>query len=628
MALFQIAEPGLSAAPHEHRLAVGIDLGTTNSLAATVKSGEPVVLADEAGRQLLPSVVRYLKDGSVETGWDALAHAESDPRNTVYSAKRLLARGRSELKTLPVLPYEIVDAPGGVAIRTVQGDKSPVEVSAEILKTLAKRAETQLGGELTGAVITVPAYFDDAQRQATKDAARLANLSVLRLLNEPTAAALAYGLDNGAEGVYLVYDLGGGTFDVSLLKLSRGVFEVLGTGGNAALGGDDFDHAVVDWAVSQLGSVELTAEDRRQLLDRAKAAKEALTDAPETVLKLELSSGTHAFTLTRVIFDQLTKSLVDETLEAVANVLRDAKLEKDQIKGVVLVGGSTRMPCVRREVEAYFGFAPLTGIDPDCVVAVGAAMQANKLAGNAAEGEDWLLLDVTPLSLGIETMGGLVEKIIPRNSPIPVARAQDFTTFRDGQTAMAVHVVQGEREVVDACRSLARFELRGIPPMAAGVARIRVTFQVDADGLLSVSAREMTSGVEASIVVKPSYGLTDEEIVRMLQEGNSSAEADMQARKLREEQVEAKRLLESTASALTQDGDLLSPEEQSEIDRLARAVGSAINGTDADVIHKAVEALSKGTEAFAERRMDRSIRAALAGRSVNDALFDEKPSGS
>lgn len=628
MALFQIAEPGLSAAPHEHRLAVGIDLGTTNSLAATVKSGEPVVLADEAGRQLLPSVVRYLKDGSVETGWDALAHAESDPRNTVYSAKRLLARGRSELKTLPVLPYEIVDAPGGVAIRTVQGDKSPVEVSAEILKTLAKRAETQLGGELTGAVITVPAYFDDAQRQATKDAARLANLSVLRLLNEPTAAALAYGLDNGAEGVYLVYDLGGGTFDVSLLKLSRGVFEVLGTGGNAALGGDDFDHAVVDWAVSQLGSVELTAEDRRQLLDRAKAAKEALTDAPETVLKLELSSGTHAFTLTRVIFDQLTKSLVDETLEAVANVLRDAKLEKDQIKGVVLVGGSTRMPCVRREVEAYFGFAPLTGIDPDCVVAVGAAMQANKLAGNAAEGEDWLLLDVTPLSLGIETMGGLVEKIIPRNSPIPVARAQDFTTFRDGQTAMAVHVVQGEREVVDACRSLARFELRGIPPMAAGAARIRVTFQVDADGLLSVSAREMSSGAEASIVVKPSYGLTDEEIVRMLQEGNSSAEADMQARKLREEQVEAKRLLESTASALTQDGDLLSPEEQSEIDRLARAVGSAINGTDADMIHKAVEALSKGTEAFAERRMDRSIRAALAGRSVNDALFDEKPSGS
>ena len=628
MALFQIAEPGLSAAPHEHRLAVGIDLGTTNSLAATVKSGEPVVLADEAGRQLLPSVVRYLKDGSVETGWDALAHAESDPRNTVYSAKRLLARGRSELKTLPVLPYEIVDAPGGVAIRTVQGDKSPVEVSAEILKTLAKRAETQLGGELTGAVITVPAYFDDAQRQATKDAARLANLSVLRLLNEPTAAALAYGLDNGAEGVYLVYDLGGGTFDVSLLKLSRGVFEVLGTGGNAALGGDDFDHAVVDWAVSQLGSVELTAEDRRQLLDRAKAAKEALTDAPETVLKLELSSGTHAFTLTRAIFDQLTKSLVDETLEAVANVLRDSKLGKDQIKGVVLVGGSTRMPCVRREVEAYFGFAPLTGIDPDCVVAVGAAMQANKLAGNAAEGEDWLLLDVTPLSLGIETMGGLVEKIIPRNSPIPVARAQDFTTFRDGQTAMAVHVVQGEREVVDACRSLARFELRGIPPMAAGAARIRVTFQVDADVLLSVSAREMTSGAEASIVVKPSYGLTDEEIVRMLQEGNSSAEADMQARKLREEQVEAKRLLESTASALTQDGDLLSPEEQSEIDRLARAVGSAINGTDADMIHKAVEALSKGTEAFAERRMDRSIRAALAGRSVNDALFDEKPSGS
>ena len=625
MALFQIAEPGLSAAPHEHRLAVGIDLGTTNSLAATVKSGEPVVLADEAGRKLLPSVVRYLKDGSVETGWDALAHAESDPRNTVYSAKRLLARGRSELKTLPVLPYEIVDAPGGVAIRTVQGDKSPVEVSAEILKTLAKRAETQLGGELTGAVITVPAYFDDAQRQATKDAARLANLSVLRLLNEPTAAALAYGLDNGAEGVYLVYDLGGGTFDVSLLKLSRGVFEVLGTGGNAALGGDDFDHAVVDWAVSQLGSVELTAEDRRQLLDRAKAAKEALTDAPETVLKLELSSGTHAFTLTRAIFDQLTKSLVDETLEAVANVLRDAKLAKDQIKGVVLVGGSTRMPCVRREVQAYFGFAPLTGIDPDCVVAVGAAMQANKLAGNTAEGEDWLLLDVTPLSLGIETMGGLVEKIIPRNSPIPVARAQDFTTFRDGQTAMAVHVVQGEREVVDACRSLARFELRGIPPMAAGAARIRVTFQVDADGLLSVSAREMTTGVEASIQVKPSYGLSDDDIVRMLQDGNGSAEEDMRARELREQQVEARRLLESTHSALASDGDLLDDAERAEVDALVERLTALVISDDVEAVKAGIEALTKGTETLAERRMDRSIREALSGMSVDDEMFDEKP---
>ena len=626
MALFQIAEPGLSAAPHEHRLAVGIDLGTTNSLVATVKSGEPVVLADEAGRKLLPSIVRYLADGSIETGWEAQAHAEHDPRNTVYSAKRLLARGKSELKNLPQLPYEIADAPGGVAVKTVQGLKSPVEVSAEVLKTLAKRAEEQLGGELTGAVITVPAYFDDAQRQATKDAARLANLSVLRLLNEPTAAALAYGLDNGAEGVYMVYDLGGGTFDVSLLKLSRGVFEVLGTGGNAALGGDDFDHKVVEWTASQLGGIALTPSDQRQMLDRAKAAKESLTDREETAVELDLSSGSRTFTLSRGTFDKLTKSLVDETLEAVANVLADAKVARDQIKGVVLVGGSTRMPCVRRAVEEYFGFAPLTGIDPDCVVAVGAAMQANKLAGNASEGDDWLLLDVTPLSLGIETMGGLVEKIIPRNSPIPVARAQDFTTFRDGQTAMAVHVVQGEREVVDACRSLARFELRGIPPMAAGAARIRVTFQVDADGLLSVSAREMTSGVEASIVVKPSYGLTDEEIVRMLQEGNSSAEADMLARKLREEQVEAKRLLESTASALTQDGDLLTAEEAAEIDRLARAVGESINGTDPDAIHKAVEALSKGTEAFAERRMDRSIRAALAGRSVNDSMFDLTPS--
>ena len=587
---------------------IGIDLGTTNSCVAVMEGGEPVVIANSEGARTTPSVVGFTKTGDRLVGQVAKRQAITNPENTVASIKRFM--GTDHKVTLNGKEY------------------TPQQVSAMILQKLKADAEAYLGEPVTEAVITVPAYFNDSQRQATKDAGTIAGLNVKRIINEPTAASLAYGIDKEEDQKIMVYDLGGGTFDVSLLKLSRGVFEVLGTGGNAALGGDDFDHAVVDWAVSQLGSVELTAEDRRQLLDRAKAAKEALTDAPETVLKLELSSGTHVFTLTRAIFDQLTKSLVDETLEAVANVLRDAKLANDQIKGVVLVGGSTRMPCVRREVQAYFGFAPLTGIDPDCVVAVGAAMQANKLAGNTAEGEDWLLLDVTPLSLGIETMGGLVEKIIPRNSPIPVARAQDFTTFRDGQTAMAVHVVQGEREVVDACRSLARFELRGIPPMAAGAARIRVTFQVDADGLLSVSAREMTSGVEASIVVKPSYGLTDEEIVRMLQEGNSSAEADMQARKLREEQVEAKRLLESTASALTQDGDLLSPEEQAEIDRLARAVGSAINGTDADVIHKAVEALSKGTEAFAERRMDRSIRAALAGRSVNDALFDEKPSGS
>lgn len=627
MALFQIAEPGLSAAPHEHRLAVGIDLGTTNSLVATVISASPEVLADEEGRRLLPSVVRYLPDGTVETGWKALESAEKDPQNTIYSAKRLIGRSRADLKNLPSLPYEIDDAPSGVAIRTAAGMKSPVEVSAEVLKALKARAEERLGGELTGAVVTVPAYFDDAQRQATKDAARLADLTVLRLLSEPTAAALAYGLDNEAEGIYLVYDLGGGTFDVSLLKLSCGVFEVLATGGNAALGGDDFDHAVYDAFAAEIGSeTELSPEDRRQMLDSAKRAKESLTDADSVDVRFTLSSGREfSATLTREAFDRMTKALVDETIEAVTRVLADAKLSKSEVKGVVLVGGSTRMPSVRREVKEYFGFEPLTGIDPDCVVAVGAAMQANKLAGNTTADDDWLLLDVTPLSLGLETMGGLVEKVIPRNSAIPTARAQDFTTFRDGQTAMAIRVVQGEREVVDACRSLARFELRGIPPMAAGAARIRVTFQIDADGLLSVSAREMTTGVEASVVVKPSYGLSDDDIVRMLKEGNSSAESDMAARKLREEQVEARRLLESTRSALTADGDLLSGKERAEIETLGDTLAALVTGTDADAIHAAADALSKGTETFAERRMDRSIRAALAGKSVNDDMFSIDP---
>lgn len=627
MALFQIAEPGLSAAPHEHRLAVGIDLGTTNSLVATVISASPEVLADEEGRRLLPSVVRYLPDGTVETGWKALESAEKDPQNTIYSAKRLIGRSRADLKNLPSLPYEIDDVPGGVAIRTAAGMKSPVEVSAEVLKALKARAEERLGGELTGAVVTVPAYFDDAQRQATKDAARLADLTVLRLLSEPTAAALAYGLDNEAEGIYLVYDLGGGTFDVSLLKLSCGVFEVLATGGNAALGGDDFDHAVYDAFAAEIGSeTELSPEDRRQMLDSAKRAKESLTDADSVDVRFTLSSGREfSTTLTREAFDRMTKALVDETIEAVTRVLADAKLSKSEVKGVVLVGGSTRMPSVRREVKEYFGFEPLTGIDPDCVVAVGAALQANKLAGNTTADDDWLLLDVTPLSLGLETMGGLVEKVIPRNSAIPTARAQDFTTFRDGQTAMAIHVVQGEREVVDACRSLARFELRGIPPMAAGAARIRVTFQIDADGLLSVSAREMTTGVEASVVVKPSYGLSDDDIVRMLKEGNSSAESDMAARKLREEQVEARRLLESTRSALTADGDLLSGKERAEIETLGDTLAALVTGTDADAIHAAADALSKGTETFAERRMDRSIRAALAGKSVNDDMFSIDP---
>lgn len=623
MALFQIAEPGLSAAPHEHRLAVGIDLGTTNSLVAAVVSGSPEVILDHDGRALLPSVVRYMPDGTVEVGRAASESARFDSKNTIASAKRLIGRKKVDLTDAAHLPYDLVDERSMVMIRTVQGLKSPVEVSAEILKTLVARAEERLGGELVGAVVTVPAYFDDAQRQATKDAARLANLNVLRLLNEPTAAALAYGLDNEAEGVYMVYDLGGGTFDVSLLKLTKGVFEVLATGGNAALGGDDFDHRLFCYVLeqhSELGILE--SDDKRHLLDAARRAKEALTEAAETRIELTLSTGARIDeVVTRETFDRLTAHLVRKTLCAVERVLADAKVEKDEVRGIVLVGGSTRMPAVRAAVRERFGREPLADIDPDRVVAVGAAMQANKLAGNTSAEDDWLLLDVTPLSLGLETMGGLVEKVIPRNSSIPVAMAQDFTTFKDGQTAMAIHVVQGEREVVDACRSLARFELRGIPPMAAGAARIRVTFQIDADGLLSVSARETKTGVEASITVKPSYGLSDEEIVRMLKDGNARAADDMRARELREQQVEARRLLESTASALASDGDLLTEAERAEIDRLASELGATLSGSDVERVKAALAALTKGTELFAERRMDRSIRSALAGKSVDDAIF-------
>lgn len=623
MALFQIAEPGLSAAPHEHRLAVGIDLGTTNSLVAAVVSGSPEVILDHDGRALLPSVVRYMPDGTVEVGRAALESARFDSKNTIASAKRLIGRKKVDLTDAAHLPYDLVDERSMVMIRTVQGLKSPVEVSTEILKTLVARAEERLGGELVGAVVTVPAYFDDAQRQATKDAARLANLNVLRLLNEPTAAALAYGLDNEAEGVYMVYDLGGGTFDVSLLKLTKGVFEVLATGGNAALGGDDFDHRLFCYVLEQhpeLGILE--SDDKRHLLDAARRAKEALTEAAETRIELTLSTGARIDeVVTRETFDRLTAHLVRKTLCAVERVLADAKVEKDEVRGIVLVGGSTRMPAVRAAVRERFGREPLADIDPDRVVAVGAAMQANKLAGNTSAEDDWLLLDVTPLSLGLETMGGLVEKVIPRNSSIPVAMAQDFTTFKDGQTAMAIHVVQGEREVVDACRSLARFELRGIPPMAAGAARIRVTFQIDADGLLSVSARETKTGVEASITVKPSYGLSDEEIVRMLKDGNARAADDMRARELREQQVEARRLLESTASALASDGDLLTEAERAEIDRLASELGATLSGSDVERVKAALAALTKGTELFAERRMDRSIRSALAGKSVDDAIF-------
>ena len=617
--LMQIAEPGMSAAPHEERLAVGIDLGTTNSLVATVANGAPEVIRDEMGRALLPSVVRFCPEGGLQVGYEALAEQENDPLNTVSSAKRLIGRGRGDLDGNIIFPYQFEDAAGMVRIKTRAGVKSPVEVSAQVLATLRARAEARLGGELVGAVITVPAYFDDAQRQATKDAAKLAGINVLRLLNEPTAAALAYGLDSGAEGLYLIYDLGGGTFDVSLLKLTKGVFEVLATGGNSALGGDDFDHRLVCWALEGLGpDAILDAQDKRKLTVAARKAKEELTDRPSTRLAVELSNGrTIDREITREQFARITCNLVNKTLAAVKSVLRDAGSAVSDLQGVVLVGGATRMPCVREAVTEFFGAAPFCDINPDEVVAVGAAMQANKLVGNNA-GEDWLLLDVTPLSLGLETMGGLVEKVIPRNTAIPVAMAQDFTTFKDGQTAMAIHVVQGEREMVDACRSLARFELRGIPPMAAGGARIRVTFQIDADGLLSVSARETRTGVESSVRVKPSYGLTDEDIVRMLREGNESAKSDMLERELREQRVEASRIIESTNSALETDADLLSNAERGAIDSAIADLQAKAAGEDAAAIKQAIEALASATGEFAARRMDRSIREALAGQSVGD----------
>ncbi|WP_404992942.1 Fe-S protein assembly chaperone HscA [Cupriavidus pauculus] len=619
MALLQISEPGMSPAPHQRRLAVGIDLGTTNSLVAAVRNSIPEVLPDDSGRSLLPSVVRYLPNGTAHIGYKAQDEAVRDPKNTIVSVKRFMGRGLRDVSNIEHSPYDFVDAPGMVQLKTVAGVKSPVEVSAEILATLRQRAEDSLGDDLVGAVITVPAYFDDAQRQATKDAAQLAGLDVLRLLNEPTAAAIAYGLDNAAEGIYAVYDLGGGTFDISVLKLTKGVFEVMSTGGDSALGGDDFDQRLLCWIVEQAGLQPLSAEDMRLLMVRARAAKEALSSSDSTVIDAVLASGEIVhLPLTAATFIEITAHLVQKTLAPVRKALRDAGVTPDEVKGVVLVGGATRMPAIRKAVGEYFGQQPLTNLDPDKVVALGAAMQANLLAGNHAPGEDWLLLDVIPLSLGVETMGGLVEKIIPRNSTIPVARAQEFTTFKDGQTAMAIHVLQGERELASDCRSLARFELRGIPPMVAGAARIRVTYQVDADGLLSVSARETNSGVEASVSVKPSYGLADDDIARMLQESFREAEQDMKTRALAEERVEAERLTEATQRALEVDGDLLAPEERAEVEALIAKVGEIARGEDHHAIKAAVEALSHGTDEFAARRMNRSIKSALAGKKVQE----------
>jgi molecular chaperone HscA len=568
MALLQISEPGMSTAPHQHRLAVGIDLGTTNSLVATVRNSIPEVLNDEDGRPLLPSVVRYLPNGHANIGYKALAAQTTDPKNTIVSVKRFMGRGLKDIAYAENLPYDFVDGDresghGMVRLKTAAGIKSPVETSAQILATLRQRAEDSLGDDLVGAVITVPAYFDDAQRQATKDAAQLAGLNVLRLLSEPTAAAIAYGLDNGSEGLFAVYDLGGGTFDISILKLSKGVFEVLSTGGDSALGGDDFDHRLFCWIHEQEKLAPLSDEDTAVLMVKAREAKELLSTKAEVTVDAMLGSGEEVhLKITAETFADITKHLVAKTMNAVKKSLRDAGVDADDIDGVVMVGGATRMPTVQRAVSEYFHTIPHANIDPDKVVALGAAIQANLLAGNRAAGDDWLLLDVIPLSLGIETMGGLVEKIIPRNSTIPCARAQEFTTFKDGQTALAVHVLQGERELVSDCRSLARFELRGIPPMAAGAARIRITYQVDADGLLSVSARELRSNVEASITVKPSYGPGDDDVARMLQDSYTSADTDMRARAMREEQVEAERILLATQSALDGDAALLDAEER------------------------------------------------------------------
>jgi molecular chaperone HscA len=607
----------MSPAPHEQRLAVGIDLGTTNSLVATVRSGAATVLPDALGRPLLPSIVRYAKDGRVEVGYPAQAKQATDPKNTIVSVKRFMGRGLKDVAHIENAPYDFVDAPGMVQMRTAAGVKSPVEISSEILKVLRTRAELSLGGSLSGAVITVPAYFDEAQRQATKDAGLVAGLNVLRLLNEPTAAAIAYGLENASEGIYAVYDLGGGTFDISILKLSRGVFEVIATSGDSMLGGDDFDQRVFCWAVEQAKLPPLGPKDMRLLQVRAREAKEHLTFHGEAPITAKLSTGDVVdLSIDSETFCGITQTLVQKTLGPMRKALRDAGLTIDHVKGVVMVGGATRMPQVQRAVGEFFRRDPLNNLDPDKVVALGAAMQANVLAGNKPQGEDWLLLDVIPLSLGVETMGGLAERIIPRNTTIPAAKAQEFTTFKDGQTGMSFHVVQGERELVSDCRSLARFELKGIPPMAAGAARVRVTFQVDADGLLSVTAQEKSTGVEASITVKPSYGLADADIERMLRDSFEHAREDVHARALAEYRVDGQRLLEATRSALQADKALLSENELRAIQDAAARLESLLQGADHRAIKQASDALNRATDEFAARRMDQGIKRALAGKKI------------